>query len=169
MLQRKAVITLDEKIMIPTPPSSGGGGGVNLRLSTSSDRGSYHSSVSLMRQWKQVGLSLAIFFVGWLGPDLFRPSEEALRSKKLPVQTTAAGDVILDFQIYHELVDPPMFPCTLCLSCHMISLPYLRSSFLRSRCFCLQSQSAHSNNYCISFLSDPVYDLVSPAVASAAV
>lgn len=44
-------------------------------------------------------------------PFFASAEDEAWRSKNIPYQKTAAGDVILDFELNHPLVDPPTVTC----------------------------------------------------------
>ena len=44
---------------------------------------------------------------GWFGPKVFfLPSPQEIASRPAPYQTTAAGDVILDFELDNPLVEP---------------------------------------------------------------
>jgi hypothetical protein len=61
---------------------------------------------------RQLVVSLAFSALGWYGPRYLIDHEEGIEKKQAPYQTTAAGDVILDFTLNQPLVDPPTISCT---------------------------------------------------------
>jgi hypothetical protein len=61
----------------------------------------------------------ALFFVAGssLVPLFAAVEDESWRTLNIPYQKTAAGDIILDFQLNKPLVDPPTVPCTYASIC----------------------------------------------------
>jgi len=61
-------------------------------------------------------LSLALFVAGWYGPrtiQYYSDFGKSIVQRPAPYQVTAAGDVILDGEFNHPLVEPPTIPSTL--------------------------------------------------------
>lgn len=60
-----------------------------------------------------VALSFLFLMAGAsIVPMFAAADDESWRSQNIPYQKTAAGDVILDFELNHPLVDPATVPCT---------------------------------------------------------
>jgi len=70
-------------------------------------------------------LCFGLFLLGWYGPKYCKPSEESVQSMPIPYQVMkSSGDVVLDFDLNHPLVDPPAIPSGLLLhSC--VTLPLI--------------------------------------------
>ena len=60
---------------------------------------------------RQLFASLAWSILGWYGPKVLVENENSIANKKIPVQVTKAGDVILDPSLSYPLVNPPAIPC----------------------------------------------------------
>jgi hypothetical protein len=75
---------------------------------------SHHEPIAANTKKPQVRdfiLSLIVLFTGVYIPKFFLPSQEELQARPIPFQKTAAGDVILDFELNKPMVDPPTIPC----------------------------------------------------------
>jgi hypothetical protein len=60
---------------------------------------------------KDVIISFIICITGWFGPKIFfLPSPKALAARQAPYQMTAAGDIILHFELNDPLVEPQTIP-----------------------------------------------------------
>ena len=65
-----------------------------------------------MQMYGHVALSfLFLMAASSIVPFFASAEDEAWRSKDIPYQKTAAGDVILDFELNYPLVDPPTVTC----------------------------------------------------------
>ena len=84
---------------------------LNVELESFGSSSSTTRPSSSSNKNKVVGKDLLISFVicmsGWFGPKVFfLPSPQEIASRPAPYQTTAAGDVILDFELDNPLVEP---------------------------------------------------------------
>jgi hypothetical protein len=83
---------------------------------------------------RQAVVAMALGLLGWYGPRHFISiqSEQDVAYEEIPYQTTAAGDVILDFSLNQPLVDPATIPCTCIFNVWLVD-----SRFLTCVCVCV--------------------------------
>lgn len=60
---------------------------------------------------RQLTLAVLLSLSGWYFPRNLISKENDIEFKPAPYQTTASGDVILDFTLNQPLVDPPTISC----------------------------------------------------------
>ena len=148
--------SVDNAPLLATSSSTQGSGAVaNTTTTTTSEILSLSSAELAKITCRDVGLSFAFNFLGSSLTHIFAAAEdEAWRSENVPFQKTAAGDVILDFELNHKLVDPATVSgmythiyfgncCHSCSACFIIYLSLkfcgclallLRFSFVKCSC-----------------------------------
>lgn len=55
--------------------------------------------------------SLLLSIVAWYGPKQYAAHENHIAKKKIPVQKTQQGEIVLDALLNQPLVNPPTIPC----------------------------------------------------------
>lgn len=111
-----------------TPPKSSSGSTSRLNRSISEASTSTTTAVTTQQQQQQQGrnklakqgaAASLLGFTGWYFPRYLVSHENGMIHKVPPFQTTAAGDVILDFMLNEPLVEPPTVPGM--LTCDMVA------------------------------------------------
>jgi hypothetical protein len=91
-----------------TPPTKSGSSRLSRSLST--DGTPLSSERESLRLAKQAAASLCFAMAGWYYPRYLVSQEDSIANQTVPYQTTAAGDVILDFLLNQPLVEPQTVP-----------------------------------------------------------
>ena len=94
------------------PLLSGGGGAVSAVNNKNNSENDMLSQEESIQMYGHIALSFLFLIAASSIVPVFASAEnEAWRSQNIPYQKTAAGDVILDFELNHPLVDPPTITC----------------------------------------------------------